>query len=352
MALSSKEQRQLSYFHSLGKSMTESNQNIYESNYKSSHNIRTSDVWADHIDFALTYNAAKNYSINNNAVELHEKVFLSEVYGSNGQAYVYILNGKFKDSTYPIEERGNLVKINNLLQIGPEFISPFISPDDVFNKTTNEPSYGYSVRLFKEDDTEVFLSEGSWTVNYNNGIIYFSEGYTPSDMGWGDIKASFFQYNGSYLDNTLYTMNKDNISSVEFFQNILYFTQNDGDITQIDLNILKDVDGITSRLSHDNNDMTCRDTSSGDTLSCITPLSSNNIIGSSVLVFINGVRVNLDSDDLCDCYFSNDNGLTKKELDNIVFGDYLHWNYNVYGEPVSGYNLSINDKITFTYLVY
>lgn len=348
MALSESSQRKLAYFHSLGKSMIESQQNVYESNYKSSHNIRTNEIWSDNIDFTSTYSEAKTKSLLNNAVILHEMVFLSEVYGSNGQAYIYIENGKFKDSSYPISDRGYFDKINPSL-VEPKYIKPFISPEDVVDTTTNDPSFGYTLRLFRENGMEIFLTEGTWVVNYNTGIIYFDEGYTPSDMGWGNIKASFFEYNGNYLDTALYDMNKDNIHGVTFVNNVLYFTQQDGDIIIVNLNDLQNISGLTSRISSDNNNMNAKNTSHINKLTCDTPLLSN-LDNSSVIVFINGIQVNLDSNDTCDCYFSNDGGVTKKQTTNISMGDYLYWNYNINGVPLSGYDLSNIDKITFIHL--
>lgn len=348
MGLSNSEQRKLAYFHSLNKSMTEGQQNIYESNYRSSHNIRTNDIWCDNIPFASNYTIAKNLLLSNNSYTLFEKVFLTEVYGSNGQAYVYIRNGKFKDNSYPLSERGYLTKIDTMSPVEPEYIRPFISPEDVVDTTTNESSIGYTLRLFREDDTEIFLTEGSWVVNYNSGIIYFSEGYTPSDMGWGEIKASFFQYTGKFLNDQLYDMNRDNITGVTFNNNVLYFKQQDGDIIQIDLSNLSN--GFISKMSSSNINMVSLQTSSGNTLASSVPLLSSNVPGSTVIVFINGVQVNLGDDDTCDCYFSNDGGVSKKSLTNIIVGDYLYWNYDINGVPLSGYHLSNSDRISFNHL--
>lgn len=346
MGLSSSEQRKLAYFHSLDKTMTESQQNIYESNYKSSHNIRINEIWSDDLPFANTYADAKNYTFSYTSITIHEKVFLSEVYGSNGQSYVYIQNGKFKDNSYPLSERGDLVKRNPLSNVEPKYIRPFVSPEDVMDITLNKPSFGYTLRLFKEDNTEIYLTEGNWVVKYNNGMVYFAEGYTPYDMGWGNIKASFFEYSGNLLTNTLYDMNKDNISGVTFLNDTLYFNQQDGDVIEIDLSSLT----IMSRISHDNNNMIAENTSHINRIACSTPLLTSNISGSSVVVFVNGVQVNLGDDDNCDCYFSNDNGVTKKPLDNIIVSDYLYWNYDINNVPISGYELSNIDKLTFMYL--
>lgn len=348
------DQRKLAYFHSLGKSMTESQQNIYESNYKSSHSIRINDIWSDEVSFASDFVSAQNESLFNSAVTYHSNVFLSSVYGSNNQSYVYLENGKFKDNTYPLSERGDITKLDSMIPSIPKYVKPFISPQDVVNIDTNEPSFGYTLRLYRgltatngTPLSEIFMTEGSWSVNYNIGMIYFEEGYTPIDMGWGEIKATFFEYSGNYLDNTLYNMNKDNINNVTFLNNILYFTQQDGDIISIDLSTFRNID---IKISHSNNNMSAKITNSINKLACDIPLMTDNVNSSSVLVSVNGIQVNLGNDNNCDCYFSSNNGITKKNLTDIVNGDYLYWNY-VNNKPVSGYDLSNIDKITFIYLI-
>lgn len=157
--------------------MTEANQNIYESRYKSSHSIKTNEVWNDNISFAATFNIAKDESIINEAVTLHEVVSLTEILGSNGQAYHFV-NGNGK------------------------FIRPFIAPEDVVNSLTNETSIGYTLQLYKGDGvTRIYPTDGNWVVNYYSGIISFMDGYTPSILGWGNIKASFFEYTGKYVSD-------------------------------------------------------------------------------------------------------------------------------------------------------
>ena len=140
-SLSQNEQRKLAYFHSLGKVMTENTQEVYESKYKSSHNVRNSELWASNISYAIDYLSAVAESLINSAVTLFEQVQLNEIYGSNNQAYTYISGGTFKDDTYPISERGQITT-------GGRYIRPWISPVDIPHYMTNEPSIGYSFLLF------------------------------------------------------------------------------------------------------------------------------------------------------------------------------------------------------------
>jgi hypothetical protein len=89
-------------------------------------------------------------------------------------------------------------------------------------------------------------------------------------------------------------------------------------------------------------------TNSGSTheLACLVPLA-NNILGSKVCVFVNGVQVSVGSLSTDCCFFSPDGGATRRNTGSEILGDYLYWNYNM-GYPVAGYELSSAvDKITF-----
>jgi hypothetical protein len=381
-SLSTTEQRKLAYFHSLGKVITEGTQNVYESKYKSSHNVTLKEVWSDDIPFADTYTDAVNNSLSNSAITFYDMVELDMVYGSNGQSYSYVLNGTFKDDTYPLNERGKITT-------GGVYIRPWISPVDVPDSITNEPSNGYTLRLFRGSDatsgtpsSEIFLTEGAWSVDYYSGIIHFGEGYTPINMGWGSITASFFQYSGNFG----VVSNENVFVSAEFNQsnNIIIFnsgitnetiidlsslnnddafttayynpttttiTFNSGEPSQtiVDLSDLRTVSGSTSVLSHSNTNMDANNTSELSPLACNTPIISGNITNSMLVVFINGIQVNVGNSDFDDCYFSTDGGVTKLPSGSEKAGDYLYWNY-IGGLPVSGYNLSSIDKISFLYM--
>lgn len=518
-SISSSDKRRLAYFHSLSKVMTNANQNIYENKYKGSHNVIANEIWTSDISFVRTFEEAYAESLINNAVKLYENVKLSPIYGSNGQTYCYIENGEFKDDTYPLIERGKITT-------GGVFIRPLIGPEDIYDTVTNEISKGYTLILYRGPDatsganTEIKPDEGEWYVNYYSGTIHFLEGFTPADLGWGSIRATFFQYNGNFIgddyniilksavfennkivfnknttseleldlstlvlsnviknislnnnkelvltrsdnstfkvdlkplikdvvNNVTYNNNKlvfyrDNIPfletdineilldynnafndafidllndelvftkingqkhSIQLSQlqdrsafnyselknNLLIFTKQSGDINIVDLNnislsdlnpdildyatfnkttnilsfsklngdilnvnlsSLKLEDGATSIISNLNANMSANNTTSENNLACNVPLLSPNILSSNVLVFVNGVQVYVGDNDDCECYFSNDNGVTKKELTNIEIGDKLYWNY-VDSLPYAEYNLSPIDKITFNYL--
>lgn len=515
VSISSSDNRKSAYFHSLSKVMTNTDQSIHENKYKGSHNITGKEIWTSDITIANTYQEAVEESLINDAVKYYDMVTLDNIYGSNGQTYCYIENGEFKDDTYPIIERGKITS-------GGVFIRPLIGPEDVYNSVTNEISHGYELRLFRGSDatigvpdSEIDYNEGEWYVNYYTGTIHFSEGFTPLDLGWGTIKASFFKYNGGFIgddyniilksavfENNKIIFNKNTVSEQEldlntlilsdtiknislnnnkeliitrsnnstfvvnlkpvindvvndvifnnnklFFyknndeylevniddillnydlsfvdagvfldelvftrvdgtthsihlsllqdrsafnqaelrNNLLIFTKQSDDIDIVDLNeinlselnpnILVNasfndntniltfelIDGNQTSVNLNslskisilntlNINMSANNTSPNYNLACNLPILSPNILGSNVMVFINGIQAVLGDDNSCECYFSNDGGVTKKMLNNINFGDKLYWTYNN-SLPNSGYELSIIDKITFNYLI-
>lgn len=76
--------------------------------------------------------------------------------------------------------------------------------------------------------------------------------------------------------------------------------------------------------------------STGLTIS-LTPIG---VVG----VYVNGVEVELGNL-ISPCYFSDDNGITSKNLNNIISGDELYWN-----DSVSEYSLSTTDRVSLYYI--
>lgn len=323
-SLSTNEQRKISYFHALAKVMTENTQAVYESKYKSSHNIRLNEVWSDDIGYAFRPADAQAEASSNSAVTYYDKITLTEIPGSNGQAYYF--------------------------NSGGTFMRPWIAPTDVPHSITNEPSYGYRLQLFKQNDDPIYPTNGAWSVDYYASIIHFGIGYTPSDLGWGNIKASLFHYSGNFGVSGG-TSTGDEFKTVEFNSNDNTLIFNSGLTNEniIDLSSLKNVSGVTSKIVTSNENMTANDTSYLSPLACNTPLNISNINGSGVLVYVNGIKVNVGNLSTDDCYFSSDGGTTKKESGYEILGDQLYWNYDG-NQPVAGYELSTVDRITFTYL--
>jgi len=162
---------QLGYFHALSRSANESTQEVFEAAFKSAHSVRGADVWADAVAVAVDVTAADSEAGSNAAVTKHTLLSLTEVGGSNGQAY--------------------------FLDIAGAFIKPWIAPTDVPDPTTALASNGYQALLYQSDDTLITPTEGVWLIDYFAGIVLFQIGSTPSDEGWGTPKITCYQYTGA-----------------------------------------------------------------------------------------------------------------------------------------------------------
>jgi hypothetical protein len=178
-SLSDAEQRKLAYFHALSKSMTIDNQQITEPKYKSAHNVKVSELWGTDILPCYTYNDAVAQSLVNSGITLHNQVILTKVPDSNGQSWYFNDSGRF--------------------------VKPWIGPQDVPFPLTNLPSDGFNVILYRGDDATkgvpgsvINSTIGAWSPEYYAGIIHFGLGNTPHDLGWGTIKATFFEYTGVF----------------------------------------------------------------------------------------------------------------------------------------------------------
>jgi len=283
-------QRKLGFFHSLSKTMVEANQNVFESIYKSSHNVRLNEVWSDNIGYAVNLTAALNEATINNAVTYHDMVTLTPIPGTNNQAYYF--------------------------ESGAEFVRPWIAPTDIPDLITNEPSYGYELRLFRENDTQIFPTFGNWDISYYAGIIHFEPGSTPIDLGFGNIKASFFAYTGGYGASGTTDVNVENIGVGEgIFRNVTGTTINlrsiigSGDTTVTtsgDTIVVHSVGGSGTTNITAENGLTL----SGNTIVLGGELTGDTYINSANSVFeINNlVEFWLKTDDAHHVYFSDQAG--------------------------------------------
>lgn len=314
-SLSTTEERKIAYFHSLGKVMSRDSQASYESPFKSSHNVRSNEIWSDPIAYAVDYTAAVNESTTNNAVTLYTQTTLTQIMGSNGQSWY----------------------LNN----GGKFIRPWISPVDVQSPTTNLPSYGYTLRLFRGSNatvgtpnSEIGMTEGAWSVDYYAGIIHFGTTQTPIDKGWGDVKVTLFVYTGLFGGGGVASLRYDDTTKELIIDEGLSTEQR------------TDVSKLSDALSADNINMEANATSSIATLATNIPITS--IPKGGVKIYINGIQLNVGHD----CFFSPENVSNPSVIrvhGDERQGDYLHWKYNL-TTPNIGYELSINDKITFMYI--
>lgn len=162
-------ERKSGYFHSLSKAITNETQYPFESKFKSSHTIKYDEVWAESIPYCPDVATADAFALNGSIIKKYELVSLTEIPGSNGQAW-YINDNKF--------------------------IRPFISPVDVVQSNTNMPSVGFEAKLYKENGTFIPPTSGVWFIDYYAGIIHFESSYTPNDLGYGIPKISLYVYIG------------------------------------------------------------------------------------------------------------------------------------------------------------
>lgn len=163
------------FFHSLSKASTEATQSPYESVYKSGHSIYPQDVFTDTIGFAEDEAAADLFVLNNpTIIRKYTQFTLTSVAGSNNQAYSLIDSG--------------------------QHIRPFITPVDIVSSTGNL-SFGYDIRIYKQNGDLIPPTLGAWNVDPYSGLILFDTGYTPVDLGWGDISITCYVYIGATLIN-------------------------------------------------------------------------------------------------------------------------------------------------------
>ena len=96
--------------------------------------------------------------------------------------------------------------------------------------------------------------------------------------------------------------------------------------------------GLGGTLTFDDDDLTPAVTAGDGSTTALT--ITNSPIGATKIE-INGLHVQLASDKLSDCYFSDDAGATAKIP---AAGDTLFWN-----GIIAGYELSASDRIDFIY---
>lgn len=163
------------WFHALSQANTEAAQNLYESVFKSAHNIGPDDVRTQSVDYAVNAAAAAVFAAANPTIlKQYTNTALTQVSGSNGQAW-YLSDG------------GN-------------FMKGWVNPVDVLNGS-GAPAYGYQALLYTEAGVLINPTAGTWLIDYNAGIIYFQKGSTPADMGWGTPQITAYVYIGKTLTN-------------------------------------------------------------------------------------------------------------------------------------------------------
>lgn len=331
-------QTKIAFLHSLGFSPTEATQNWYETLYKSSHNLTSKELWLDNIDYAIDQNYIDNIFIPNNptVIKKWSQVQLTEVFGSNGQSWYF--------------------------NSGGTFIRPWISPVDVPNTTTNEPSFGFQIILYDNSNQVIGTTSSNWIVDYYAGMIKFAPGYTPV----APIKATFYQYTGRFgnliqssrfliLDTELDRLNLlDRLEGI-----IVYVKQSDltyqlvggtDNSNWIQLYTKESVQLLATTHNNIQALLTQSGITNNGNLTCNIPLSGNIIPNSNIDVYINGFKVYCSNDSNSDCFFAPNSGNNQLAINARVKGseqngDLLYWREN------NQYQLDITDIIDITYLV-
>jgi hypothetical protein len=222
-------QRKTAFFHALGYVLTKKVNDPYNESYKSSHNIRTNEVWVDSVGFSAEYTDAVSEASNNSAVTR----IGNTASGTASLALLYPLKNSdrqtwFLDTGSPSWQSNGFVPSSG-------FVRPLISPVDVPN-SESAPSNGYTFQLWDAITNQVVPPlNGKWEVDYYGGFIKFESGSTPGDSGNGAVtqldasalitaggatnsaaataylqgngpRAIAFQYTGQYLDAYLTTI--------------------------------------------------------------------------------------------------------------------------------------------------
>jgi hypothetical protein len=362
-------QRKASFFHSLGKVLTESNKLAGNEKYKTGHNILSKEVWIEEIPYAPTFNIATSENLNSSAVSfvgdgLGVLSVLYPLAGSNYQTW-------FLDS-------GDPISFSNGFEPSVGWCKPLINPTDVTNES-GAPSFGYEFKLYRPDGTLVSYDNVFYDVDYFSGLIRFDPTRTPIDTPSNSGLA--FQFNKNDFESSV-----DKLSYIRTFSNntprATAFQYIGKKLSDFDINENTPGLGITisgtdisisltqsSGLTFSNGDLvtnldnTLRInnlgqitisgnsiyqshqslTTNDDNQSTGVVISYKPLVNSSVKVFING-QVLLLGDKNSDCYFSDDDGLSAKSYDSIESGDVLYFNGNLVG-----WNLSGLDRIILIY---
>jgi len=139
------------FFHWLGKVNTFDGNYAGNERFKSSHNVRSSEVWMDDIPYAPNFASASNFSdLYPGIIRKVGTVSSADGNGINlsgAPGYLYPLHNTVYQSWYldtgtpSLMPRGQFVPSN-------EWVKPLINSTDVPN-AEGQPSDGYTVKLYK-----------------------------------------------------------------------------------------------------------------------------------------------------------------------------------------------------------
>lgn len=104
--------------------------------------------------------------------------------------------------------------------------------------------------------------------------------------------------------------------------------------------------GLIAATQHVDTATASATSSDGDATGYAIDSQLNPAADTHFLVFVNGIAVDLTSDKLGDCYFSNDSGATALSLTAVQPSSTLHWNGSI-----AGYQLDTDDQIRVAFSV-
>lgn len=165
-------QRKVGFFHALGKVNTENGKNAFEEKYKSSHNIRSNEIWVSEVPFVRTFASASQVN--------QESSVVRQIGSSSNPSYLYPLAGSNGESWFL--DTGEPVYDSFGFKPSSSWIRPLINPSDVID-SQGEPSTGYRINLYKRDGSGLSYNNTYWDVDYYSGLIRFETGRTPFDSG-------------------------------------------------------------------------------------------------------------------------------------------------------------------------
>lgn len=369
-------QRKAGFFHSLGKVITETNNSAGNEAYKSSHNVRSSELWMDSIPHSTTYASASSVSSGQ---------IVKQVGTVSNPAYLYPLTQTNYQTWFL--DTGTPSATTDGFRPSDEWVKPLINPSDVPDGN-GYPSFGYQMIMYRPNGTtQIAYNSAFYEVDYFSGLIRFQENATPKDTSAANGLG--FQFNQTNFEATANNLKKAYIQNTstggprvivwqyvgQFLSNYSFapgltagygLTNNSG---YIDVNI-----GTNSGLTFSiNNELTVyidnstiqlnpngqlfvagggsspvyqRQSSlvtTGDNQPTGLTLSSTPTSFSRIQVFINGQLQILGNADMTqDCYFWN--GASPVSLNSLSIGDELYWN-----GIISGFNLDTQDLIQVVY---
>ena len=157
---------------SVGVASTTNDKNYFEETYQWSPQLDSTDIFGEIVPKAANQMEA-NLNVSNNPMMISKitEYVLDELPATNGQGYSCFAVPGDKTS---------------------ERLKRFLTPQKFGN--------GYAFTLKNTNGDVIPLTAGAYQFDYNNGILRFNEGNTPSDEGWAlPLKLTAYRYIGVTL---------------------------------------------------------------------------------------------------------------------------------------------------------